>query len=219
MPRWRRNRRFRLSESVSAFWTFRCELPIGCGMVNTRNEPPPVTTWKSDDAWRIGVPDSPGCPLLVDVLRKATSGPCWTEERARSWALLSTSQVDANGIEAIGEAVVDATLDAHELTPFLARLAVESPAAVAGLFPEALPDCVLVLCGPDALPAALRGLQSQNSDHRCASASALALLEQSGVRVPAATIRAAIARESSPDVLAMLDDVGAPRARAKGKRR
>lgn len=191
-------------------------------MVNTRNEAPTVTTWHSGSAWHIGVPHASHCPALDDVLRDASTGPCWTAERAQAWALLLSARIDAKGIAAIGETVAAAELDVHELTPLFASLALVEPAAVAELFPASLPDCVLVLCGADAEPAAVRGLESSRSDHRFASVGALRALAQSGATLSPAPIKEALAREDDADVreaLAELQQLATARRPARRARR
>lgn len=174
---------------------------------HTRNDSSAVAAWCEGGAWRIGVPAADH-QALAEVLAAACAVPCWTTARARAWALLLSAPLDAKAIAAIGEIVVDNDLDPFELTPLFAAAAWTSPAAVADLFPAAVPDCALVLCGPHAEPRAVLGLRSRNAQHRWSSANALRMLGLlQGVPLQTAKIAAALKVERDKDCRELLEEV------------
>lgn len=169
-----------------------------------------LAIWRDDaGAWRIGVKLDRRSPLLHLVVASAL-GRDWSAASVSAWSLLL--RADFGGGDAL-EALQDATgcelLDAQDLTPLFARLALEQPEAIARLFPAApaIAPAVLTLCGEHGLRAALHALRLDRRHHRLAGAIALLDRVGAGLAVPAAPVRAALCTEADRDVVDALREL------------
>ncbi len=136
---------------------------------------------------------------LRDVL-KAASNDRDAAEHARAWSVLGQLTWSQRDVEQLVDALHEyRDVNAWELVPLLAPLAVRHGEIIARLFPDHLDWSVAALCGRAGVVAAERELRSGNPHRRGSAIGMLDAALETGWRADRALVLEALAVERNTD--------------------